>query len=45
MEWHHPHEGVRRKNVPASETRRAVAWVKDEPFGVEFAEINIGRSR
>jgi uncharacterized protein len=26
-----------------SETRRAVAWVKDEPFGVEFAEIDIGR--
>src|SRR5687767_8724519 len=25
----------------SAETRRAVAWVKDEPFGVEFAEIAI----
>jgi hypothetical protein len=25
------------------ETRRAVAWVKDDPFGVEFAEIEIWR--
>jgi hypothetical protein len=25
----------------AAETRRAVAWVKDDPFGVEFAEIAI----
>lgn len=24
-------------------TRRAVAWVKDDPFGVEFAELEIGR--
>jgi hypothetical protein len=24
------------------ETRRAVAWVKDDPFGVEYAEIDIG---
>jgi hypothetical protein len=24
-----------------AETRRAVAWVKNEPFGVEFAEIGI----
>jgi uncharacterized protein len=24
------------------QVRRAVAWVKDEPFGVEFAEIDIG---
>ena len=24
------------------EARRAVAWVKDDPFGVEFAEIDIG---
>jgi hypothetical protein len=23
--------------------RRAVAWVKDDPFGVEFAEIGLGR--
>lgn len=23
------------------ETRRAVAWVKDDPFGVEFAEITL----
>jgi uncharacterized protein len=28
---------ARRRQV-----RRAVAWVKDEPFGVEFAEIDIG---
>ena len=27
------------------ETRRAVAWVKDEPFGVEFAEIAITHER
>jgi hypothetical protein len=27
------------------ETRRAVAWVKDEPFGVEFAEIAIAHER
>jgi uncharacterized protein len=25
----------------SAETRRAVAWVKDDPFGVEFAEIGI----
>jgi hypothetical protein len=25
-----------------AERRRAVAWVKDDPFGVEFAEIGIG---
>jgi hypothetical protein len=25
----------------SAETRRAVAWVKDDPFGVEFAEIDI----
>jgi hypothetical protein len=24
---------------------RAVAWVKDDPFGVEFAEIELSRSR
>jgi uncharacterized protein len=24
------------------EARRAVAWVKDDPFGVEFAEIDLG---
>ena len=24
------------------ETRRAVVWVKDDPFGVEFAEIRLG---
>lgn len=30
----HPHEA-----------RRAVAWVKDDPFGVEFAEIEIGEDR
>lgn len=28
-----------------AETRRAVAWVKDEPFGVEFAEITIAPER
>jgi uncharacterized protein len=28
-------------SVPMTETRRAVAWVKDEPFGVEFAEITL----
>ena len=27
-----------------AETRRAVAWVKDEPLGVEFAEIAIARA-
>jgi uncharacterized protein len=27
------------------EMRRAVAWVKDEPFGVEFAEIAIASRR
>jgi hypothetical protein len=26
------------------ERRRANAWVKDEPFGVEFAEIAIGEA-
>ena len=26
----------------SAETRRAVAWVKDDPFGVEFAELAIG---
>jgi hypothetical protein len=26
-------------------TRRAVAWVKDDPFGVEFAEIGIAEER
>ena len=25
--------------------RRAVAWVKDDPFGVEFAEVSIARQR
>ncbi len=29
----------------AAETRRALAWVKDDPFGVEFAEISIGDDR
>ncbi len=24
--------------------KRAVAWVKDDPFGVEFAEIELARS-
>lgn len=28
--------------VHTDETRRAAAWVKDDPFGVEFAEIAIG---
>ena len=28
-------------SVPMTETLRAVAWVKDEPFGVEFAEITL----
>jgi hypothetical protein len=27
------------------ETRRAVAWVKDDPFGVEFAEIALAPQR
>jgi hypothetical protein len=27
------------------ETRRATAWVKDDPFGIEFAEIGIARER
>jgi len=27
------------------ERRRAVAWVKDDPFGVEFAEIAIAEAR
>jgi uncharacterized protein len=30
---------------PGSEARRAAAWVKDDPFGVEFAEIDIGDER
>ena len=26
-------------------TKRAVAWVKDDPFGVEFAEIDLSPNR
>lgn len=29
----------------AAETRRAVAWIKDDPFGVEFAEIGVADGR
>jgi hypothetical protein len=28
-------------SIPSAESRRTVAWVKDDPFGVEFAEIAI----
>jgi uncharacterized protein len=28
-------------SAPRPKSRRAVAWVKDDPFGVEFAEIGI----
>jgi hypothetical protein len=28
-----------------SETQRAAAWTKDDPFGVEFAELAIGEER
>jgi hypothetical protein len=31
-------------SAPVSEARRAVAWVKDDPFGVEFAEIDIRKT-
>lgn len=30
---------------PVAEAHRAVAWVKGEPFGVEFAEIDIGEEQ
>lgn len=32
-------------SAPPTQTPRAVAWVKDEPFGVEFAEIAIAHER
>jgi hypothetical protein len=32
-------------SAPPTETRRAVAWVKDDPLGVEFAEIAIADER
>ena len=35
----------RHQRRPHRPTRRAVAWVKDDPFGVEFAEIEISESR
>ena len=28
-----------------SDTHRAAAWIKDDPFGVEFAELTIGKER
>jgi uncharacterized protein len=28
--------------APIPERHRAIAWVKDDPFGVEFAELDIG---
>lgn len=27
--------------LPQMPRRRAVAWIKDDPFGIEFAEIEI----
>jgi hypothetical protein len=32
--------GARRAS-PSSERKRAVAWVKEEPFAVEFAEVEL----
>lgn len=32
-------------HVGLDATRRAAAWVQDDPFGVEFAEIDIARER
>jgi hypothetical protein len=30
---------------PSADLRRAVAWVKDDPFGVEFAELTVADGR
>ena len=32
-------------SAATADTHRAVAWVKDDPFGVEFAETGIARTR
>jgi hypothetical protein len=36
---------MKHMSARISETRRAAAWVKDDPFGVEFAEIGIGEAQ
>ena len=36
---------MRQVSADTVGTHRAVAWVKDDPFGVEFAEIGITSTR